>query len=427
MVAKRALVVDDSRSARAFLAKLLEEQQIQVDAAETAEQAIEYLGNHLPDVIFMDHLMPGMDGFQAVQAIKANPRTASIPILMYTSQEGELYLGQARALGAAGVVQKTMSPGDVRAMLQQLELVPGRAPAAKAEPAAQLQSTGEDEAEVSTVEVPAGTEGPSVEDLFKEEMAAMRRELAEALKVQSEQLTREMRGLISAIPPPLPQLQPAPVAMAPEKPRHSLGPWLLALAASISAAVLGTLLWKEEQLHESARTELMDTKATVALLTARLAPLPVDAIAVTVPFGEVPLDGGRIDSLRDFVGRMAALGKPGTVEVRHYAGRYCLAGSAAAGYAVAEESLAASKCVLVAEASDPALGRKSAESPAFMSALEELRKQNAAISIDVAAGLGDAPGRSYPEISDASSPTAGEWNAVAAANNRVEIRWYPAP
>ena len=58
--------------------------------------------------------MPGMDGFQAVQAIKNNPRTAMIPILMYTSQEGELYLGQARALGAVGVLPKSVAPADVR-------------------------------------------------------------------------------------------------------------------------------------------------------------------------------------------------------------------------------------------------------------------------------------------------------------------------
>ncbi len=42
-------------------------------------------------VIFMDHMMPGMDGFQAVQSIKNNPRTAAIPILMYASQEGDLW------------------------------------------------------------------------------------------------------------------------------------------------------------------------------------------------------------------------------------------------------------------------------------------------------------------------------------------------
>ena len=65
----------------------------------------------------MDHLMPGMDGFQAVQAIKNNPRTATIPIMMYTSQEGELYLGQARALGAVGVLPKQIKQADVSKVL----------------------------------------------------------------------------------------------------------------------------------------------------------------------------------------------------------------------------------------------------------------------------------------------------------------------
>ena len=160
MVAKRALVVDDSKSARAFLAKLLEEQHIEVDAAETAEQAIDYLAQHRPDVIFMDHLMPGMDGFQAVQAIKANPATAAIPILMYTSQEGELYLGQARALGAVGVVQKNMTPPDVRALLQQLQLMPGAppAPAPRAVDDADVTT-----AEVPTMPAPADVRAPAIE------------------------------------------------------------------------------------------------------------------------------------------------------------------------------------------------------------------------------------------------------------------------
>ena len=99
MSSKRALVVDDSKSARAFLSRILERHEITVDAAESAEAAIDYLTRNRPDVIFMDHMMPGMDGFQAVQSIKNNPRTSAIPILMYTSQEGDLYLGQARALG----------------------------------------------------------------------------------------------------------------------------------------------------------------------------------------------------------------------------------------------------------------------------------------------------------------------------------------
>src|ERR1700744_4817053 len=126
MGAKRALIVDDSKSARLFLARILEKYEIHVDDAENAEAAIEYLATHLPDVIFMDHLMPGMDGFQAVQAIKNNPLTATIPIMMYTSQEGELYLGQARALGAVGVLPKQIKTADVSKVLYQLHLLADR-------------------------------------------------------------------------------------------------------------------------------------------------------------------------------------------------------------------------------------------------------------------------------------------------------------
>src|SRR6202167_932907 len=126
MVDRRALVVDDSKSARAFLTRILERYELAVDGVESAEQAIEYLTIQQPDVIFMDHLMPGMDGFQAVQAIKNNPRTATIPIMMYTSQEGELYLSQARALGAVGVLPKQIKQADVSKVLYQLHLVADR-------------------------------------------------------------------------------------------------------------------------------------------------------------------------------------------------------------------------------------------------------------------------------------------------------------
>ena len=126
MGAKRALIVDDSKSARLFLARVLENYDIDVDSAESAEAAIDYLSSNRPDVIFMDHMMPGMDGLQAVQAIKNDPRTATIPIMMYTSQEGELYLGQARALGALGVLPKQIKPADVSKVLYQLHLVPDR-------------------------------------------------------------------------------------------------------------------------------------------------------------------------------------------------------------------------------------------------------------------------------------------------------------
>ncbi len=170
MTARRALVVDDSRSARAFLTRILERYELAVDGVESAEQAIEYLTRQRPDVIFMDHLMPGMDGFQAVQAIKNNPLTATIPIMMYTSQEGELYLSQARALGALGVLPKQTKHADVSKALEQLRLI--------GEPRADgdlmldyPEIFAEAEAETVKVRSPGGARASAAADTFTEDTA----------------------------------------------------------------------------------------------------------------------------------------------------------------------------------------------------------------------------------------------------------------
>jgi len=122
-MAKTALIVDDSKSARVVLKRMLETHDLDVDTAESAEDALEYLNGNRPDVIFMDHMMPGMDGFEAVSAIKNNPDTATIPIMMYTSQQGELYVGQARALGAVGVLPKQVEPVEVSKVLESLRVI----------------------------------------------------------------------------------------------------------------------------------------------------------------------------------------------------------------------------------------------------------------------------------------------------------------
>ena len=124
---KRALIVDDSRSARVILSRMLEHHGMAVDTAESAEQALEFLAQSRPDVIFMDHLMPGMDGFQAVQVIKSDPQTATIPLMMYTSQEGELYVSQARALGRGGRAAEDCPSG--RRLARALSAPPAAGPA----------------------------------------------------------------------------------------------------------------------------------------------------------------------------------------------------------------------------------------------------------------------------------------------------------
>lgn len=106
MASKRALIVDDSTTAQYRLKKMLQSYDLDIDVVSSGEAALLYLAKHVPDVIFMDHLMPGMDGFRVLQIIKSHPETAMIPVIMYTSQSGDVYTGQARALGALDVITK---------------------------------------------------------------------------------------------------------------------------------------------------------------------------------------------------------------------------------------------------------------------------------------------------------------------------------
>src|SRR5262249_7029737 len=189
MGAKRALIVDDSKSARVFLARILEKYEIDVDNAENAEAAIEYLGHHRPDVIFMDHMMPGMDGFQAVQAIKNNPRTATIPILMYTSQEGELYLGQARALGAVGVLPKQIKPADVSKVLYQLHLVADR----RTSEQSTFRQVNLEAVDNDAGGAPPPGSKPLTDTALREQFAELRPALVASIDTQSERTNSDGR------------------------------------------------------------------------------------------------------------------------------------------------------------------------------------------------------------------------------------------
>lgn len=118
-----ALIVDDSRLACKVLANMLEPLNIRSVAVYSAEQALEYLQSNQPDIIFLDHTMPGMDGLETIKVIKSNPLTATVPVMMYTAKEGEVYVGQARALGAVDVLPKGLEKDYLLKALQRLGLV----------------------------------------------------------------------------------------------------------------------------------------------------------------------------------------------------------------------------------------------------------------------------------------------------------------
>lgn len=121
MAIKNALLVDDSKVARFALSKLLEGRDMEVNMAGSAEEALDFLSSHQrPDVIFMDHLMPGMNGVEAAKAIKGNPDTAAIPIIMCTSKKSSSFMEEARNFGVYNVLTKPPHTEGLSLVLEQL-------------------------------------------------------------------------------------------------------------------------------------------------------------------------------------------------------------------------------------------------------------------------------------------------------------------
>jgi CheY-like chemotaxis protein len=422
MSAKRALIVDDSKSARLFLARVLQDFEIDVDSAESAEAAIDYLSNNRPDVIFMDHQMPGMDGLQAVQAIKNDPRTATIPIMMYTSQEGELYLGQARALGALGVLPKQIKPTDVSKVLYQLHLVPDR------RIPEQSSFTPGNAPIADSLERASAPSRPLTESTLREHFADLRRALIAVVDTQTDRITAESRALLrDALPLPAQPLPPPAIA--------SRWPWIIA-GAALAVALASTSLWwrsvrsletlsaQVAQLaHQQAGTAALAAPALVAAAPAAAAVAAVETkpIGVLVPYGAEVLGGARLEVIGKLLERLVRQNATGVVEIRSFAGRFCLMGNGTDGYSLAPEELLYSRCDVLGNPSDEALTATQRVPLALANLIAQARSSTHG-ALDVQVSVGD-PSRlalAYPPV--AADLTAGEWNRAASANNRIEIR-----
>lgn len=121
MIGRSALVVDDSKSARFALRRYLEGHRYQVEAVESADEAMRALEGTKPGVIFLDHVMPGVDGFAVLRSLKSRQETAAIPVVICSSNEGPEFNAQARAAGASCVLQKPPDPEQLYRILDDLE------------------------------------------------------------------------------------------------------------------------------------------------------------------------------------------------------------------------------------------------------------------------------------------------------------------
>lgn len=117
MAIKKILIVDDSPTERHFLGELLTKNGFQIMTLESGEEAVLKAKELMPDLILMDVVMPGMNGFQATRTISREEATKHIPIIMCTSKNQETDMVWAKRQGA---VEYVVKPVDSQELLNKI-------------------------------------------------------------------------------------------------------------------------------------------------------------------------------------------------------------------------------------------------------------------------------------------------------------------
>jgi hypothetical protein len=364
---------------------------------------------------------------------------------MYTSQEGELYVGQARALGAMGVLPKQVRPVDVSKVLYELHLLPDRRD--MAEPALQpvemdLGVAVERPPQPRPAAGGAIDWGRRVEAAVKDQAVEIRRFIVASLDSFSTRIVTDVRSAI-------PIQGPDPIA-PPPKPAPPVWPWVTAILAVLAVAVAFAASWLTSRNElarahaeiaglQSANAELqrarVDLAAAVKELTGALSTANSSTVSAVpagsggaavaarvepVPYGEIAFDRSRLDVLRDMLTKLEAQGFHGVVKISSSAGLFCLSGNATDGYVPAPPTLPINRCDMIGNPLDEALSGQQRQSLAFANLIAGVRQRTSGAITVALESLGAAhAGAPYPARTE--SLTAGEWNRAAAANNRVEF------
>jgi twitching motility two-component system response regulator PilH len=116
----RILVVDDSATQMQSIVKTLQKHGHEAITADDGEGAIEKARSDLPDLILMDVVMPGLNGFQATRHITKNESTRHIPVIMLTSKDQETDRLWAERQGARDYIIKPWQEDELIGKIQAL-------------------------------------------------------------------------------------------------------------------------------------------------------------------------------------------------------------------------------------------------------------------------------------------------------------------
>jgi CheY-like chemotaxis protein len=453
---KFALIVDDSKIACLVLGKMLKEQGIDFDSVQSGEDALGFLCNRTPDMIFMDHTMPGMDGFQTIRAIRNDPRNARIPIMMYTSKEGEVYVSQARAMGATAVLaKKKLKAEQLVSVLQGQNLMPGQTREDSATPLPrQASARAPEDAIVQSFEDDIQEVTKAVEESIRPRAAApvrmdrllgeIREQITQSHLTSIDSLSQKIEQRLTALEERLTNSDSRrPSTMSDRSRFLRLGGLLLggivfwlALSAwqqqtQLMRSVNQNMKLEDKMLAsvasgEDYRTtlerELRDNAYAHIKTTSRLYALIGDLLTRDAHFGwdQSPFNDRLASMLENVTNELDEVGFRGDITLRSHLGRFCVKTNGNGEQVLPGERTPVSDCEIIDLEGSNADVRGMQQTTRFgnvLAAIEARYGDRIRIQLETAGSPrldGD-----YPDITEGM--TAGQWNAMAARQQRVEF------
>jgi twitching motility two-component system response regulator PilH len=119
MTTKTVLVVDDSKAEQRLIAALISQLGITVTLANCADEAMSQIAQQVPDLVVLDVVMPGLNGFELCRKIRANVATEKVPVILCSSKDQEFDRFWGLRQGATGYITKPFAPQELIAVVQE--------------------------------------------------------------------------------------------------------------------------------------------------------------------------------------------------------------------------------------------------------------------------------------------------------------------
>ena len=119
-MAKEILIVDDEPNVVVPIQFLMEQQGYRVMIAERGEDALDLIYHYKPDLVILDIMLPGIDGYEVCEIVRLNPNYRDVKIIFLTAKGREVEIAKGLALGADAYITKPYSNAELVAKVKEL-------------------------------------------------------------------------------------------------------------------------------------------------------------------------------------------------------------------------------------------------------------------------------------------------------------------